>query len=179
MMATQHSTAIPITNDPVPSATAALSSAGAALKGAAGEMADQVTGFLPAAGSFLSQAVYTGCYCVSYGVTFPTVFLVNVIPGGIPLAAGIADGARSARNYVRGVRDRSAANQQTLDEPLNEAHAAMKAPAGGTPGEAAPRKRAAAAAKKGRTKTPPPRKKNVPAATRPVKKPGKRSKPGK
>lgn len=53
---------------------------------------------------YLTRAVYTTCYCASYGVTFPVVFLAHLIPGGHPLAAGLADGARAARVYVRGTQ---------------------------------------------------------------------------
>jgi hypothetical protein len=123
-MAAAQSPANAIENDPVGSATAALSSAGAALGSATGEMAAHAQGFLPAAGRFLLRAVYVSCYSASYGVTFPAVLLVNVIPGGIPLAAGLADGARAARDYVRGLRSRAAEETTPPREPPGEAPAA-------------------------------------------------------
>jgi hypothetical protein len=177
-MVTKHSTAMSMTNDPVPSATAALSNAGAALGDAAGEMAGHVRGFFPAVGKFLSQAVYTSCYCVSYGVTFPTVFLVNVIPGGIPLATGFADGARSARDYVRGMRERSAGNKQILEESPDEARATMDAATDGVPSEAGAPERPTATATQGRSKTPT-QKRTVKSATHQAKTPSKRKKPDK
>lgn len=116
-----HSMAKSTNSSPLQSATAAVSSTGVALKDAAGEMAAKVSGALPAAGRLLSKAVYTTCYCASYGVTFPTVLLLHVIPGGIPIATGFADGARSARDYVRGMQDRSAVNRRILAESPDEA----------------------------------------------------------
>ena len=175
-MAIQQSTATSMTNDPVPSATATLSSAGAALGNAAAEMAGHVGGFFPAVGRFLSQAVYASCYCVSYGVTFPTVFLVNVIPGGIPLATGLADGARSARNYVRGMRERSAVNKQILEESPDDAYTTLEDDAHGTPSATVAPERATATTPKGRSKTSAHRK-TVKSAKRQAKTPSKRKKP--
>src|SRR5262245_53278452 len=123
-MAAPHSPPIAITNGPVSSATATLANAGAALGSAASEMASHARGFLPGAGRFLSRAVYVGCYSVSYGVTFPAVLLVNVIPGGIPLAAGLADGAGAARDYVGGLRSHSKETKPAPREPPAEPAAA-------------------------------------------------------
>lgn len=64
----------------------------------------QVQQVIRSGGKYMSRGVYTTCYCAAYGVTFPVVFLAHLIPGGIPLAAGIADGARAALVYVRGVQ---------------------------------------------------------------------------
>jgi hypothetical protein len=57
-----------------------------------------------ATGQQLSRAAYTTCYCASYAVTFPIVFLAHLIPGGRPLAAGIGDGAHAALDYVRATK---------------------------------------------------------------------------
>jgi hypothetical protein len=124
-MTTSPASAIDATNDSVPSATAAISNAGAAVGNTAGEMADEVRGFIPAVGKLLSRAVYHGCYFTTYGITFPTVLLVNVIPGGISLAAGISDGARSARDYVRGMRQKASEKQQLLEASVDEALTAI------------------------------------------------------
>ena len=72
-----------------------------------------------ASGEYLSSAVYTTFYCASYGVAFPVVFLSHLIPGCIPLAAGIADGARAARVYVHDIqlsRQRMHHNEESAHE---------------------------------------------------------------
>ena len=120
-MTTSPATTIDVTSDPVQSATAALASAGANFGNAASGMAAQVRGFFPAAGRLLSRTVYNGCYYTSYGITFPTVFLVHMIPGGVPLAAGISDGARSAQDYVRRMRKPADEKQQLLETSVDDA----------------------------------------------------------
>lgn len=68
------------------------------------ELSPQIDRAMQVTAAYASRAIYATCYCASYGITFPVVFLAHLIPGGIPLAAGIADGARAARVYVRGVQ---------------------------------------------------------------------------
>jgi hypothetical protein len=53
---------------------------------------------------FLSRIAYDSGYYLSYGVVFPTVFLVQIIPGARVLASGFVDGAAAARNYVDTLR---------------------------------------------------------------------------
>src|SRR5215471_17907975 len=44
----------------------------------------------------ISRFVYSTFYYTSYGIVFPTVFVLNVVPGLGPVARGVADGARAA-----------------------------------------------------------------------------------
>jgi hypothetical protein len=53
---------------------------------------------------FLSRMAYDSGYYLSYGVVFPAVFLVHIIPGGRALTSGFVDGAVAARKYVDGLR---------------------------------------------------------------------------
>ncbi|MBS0262639.1 MAG: hypothetical protein JSS02_11865 [Planctomycetes bacterium] len=81
--------------------------AGTALKSLAATTTARARGFASSAGKALNRAIYVSCYSVSYGVTFPTVLLLNVIPGGVSFATGVADGARAARDYVASLQHRS------------------------------------------------------------------------
>ena len=55
---------------------------------------------LPPAAGMLSRFVYSTFYYTSYGVVFPTMFVVNAVPGMGAVAQGLADGANAARDAV-------------------------------------------------------------------------------
>ena len=55
---------------------------------------------IPAAAGMLSRFVYSTFYYTSYGVVFPTMFVVNAVPGMGAVAQGLADGANAARDAV-------------------------------------------------------------------------------
>lgn len=74
--------------------------ASAARDGAADARA-RVQELLPKVSEAVSRGMYNGSYYVAFGVVFPTLFLCRVLPGGKPLAAGIVDGAAAARDNVR------------------------------------------------------------------------------
>jgi hypothetical protein len=48
----------------------------------------------------ISRFVYSTFYYTSYGIVFPTVFVLNVVPGLGPVARGVADGARAAGDAI-------------------------------------------------------------------------------
>jgi hypothetical protein len=48
----------------------------------------------------ISQFVYSTFYYTSYGNVFPTVFVLNVVPGLGPVARGVADGANAANAAI-------------------------------------------------------------------------------
>jgi hypothetical protein len=52
----------------------------------------------------LSRVAYNCGYYLSYGIVFPPLFVVNIVPGGAALVSGFVDGAAAARDYVLGVR---------------------------------------------------------------------------
>ncbi len=49
------------------------------------------------AGNFLSRAIYTTSYGVSYGMIFPVLLIAHAVPSENALVHGIADGANAAR----------------------------------------------------------------------------------
>jgi hypothetical protein len=55
---------------------------------------------VPAAGRFVSRAVYTMSYSLSYGFVFPAVFLAKSIPADNAIVHGLVDGAHAATDWV-------------------------------------------------------------------------------
>jgi hypothetical protein len=58
----------------------------------------------PNAEPLLSRVAYDCGYYLAYGIVFPPLFVVNIVPGGAALVSGFVDGAAAARDYVHGVR---------------------------------------------------------------------------
>jgi hypothetical protein len=54
----------------------------------------------PVTQQVLTSAVYNGSYYLAFGVTFPTLFAVHLIPGGRRMVSGIVDGAIAANDYL-------------------------------------------------------------------------------
>jgi hypothetical protein len=103
--------------DPLKSVASAMATAAEAVRDGASDAAAKVQKALPATGEFVSRFVYSSCYFVSYGVVFPTLFLANAIPGGGPIAAGLADGASAASDFVKEMRAQKAAQRKSaLDD---------------------------------------------------------------
>jgi hypothetical protein len=65
-----------------------------------------VSDAMPAAGQFLSQAAYKTCYGISYGVVFPTMLIVGLIPKNNAAVLGFIDGALAAMDSVREMKSR-------------------------------------------------------------------------
>ena len=65
---------------------------------------------------FLSRMTYSTGYYLSYGVVFPTLFLVRIIPGAQAVVSGFVDGAVAARAYVEDLREPDAAQSQLTVE---------------------------------------------------------------
>jgi hypothetical protein len=55
---------------------------------------------VPAAGRFLSRAVYTMSYSLSYGCVFPVAFIAKSLPSENAVMHGLIDGARAANDWV-------------------------------------------------------------------------------
>ena len=55
---------------------------------------------LPATSRFLGRIVYNTSYAVSFGVTFPVMMIVRVVPKDNALVHGLVDGALAARDRV-------------------------------------------------------------------------------
>src|SRR6187399_1667872 len=54
----------------------------------------------------LSSSIYTTCYYVSFGVVFPTMFLVRLLPLDNAFGHGLIDGASAAKEAVEGLQHR-------------------------------------------------------------------------
>jgi hypothetical protein len=52
----------------------------------------------------ISRIAYDSGYYLSYGVVFPTLFMIHIIPGGRRLISGFVDGAAAANVYLKGLR---------------------------------------------------------------------------
>jgi hypothetical protein len=63
--------------------------------------------------SVLSRIAYDSGYYLTYGVVFPTVFLVHLIPGARGLASGFVDGAAAAKKYVDGLARQNPADLES------------------------------------------------------------------
>ena len=104
----------PAGNDPMQAVAHAMNTAAAAVRDGACDASARVQKILPEAGKFVSRFVYTTCYFTSYGVVFPAVFVANFVPGMGPIAAGVNDSAKAAREYVGDMRTKSAARRTAV-----------------------------------------------------------------
>jgi hypothetical protein len=94
---------------------------------------------VPAAGRFVSRAVYTMSYSLSYGFVFPAAFIAKSMPADNAVMHGLVDGARAANDWVDELKHR---------EPAAEEEGEAEAPARAKRG----RPRAGATTSKSRTK---------------------------
>src|SRR5271168_2411580 len=61
---------------------------------------------IPAAGEFLSQAAYKTCYGISFGVVYPTMLIVSLIPKNNAAVLGFIDGAHAAMDSVKEMKSK-------------------------------------------------------------------------
>ena len=88
---------------PVDTVDTTADGAGSALesiKQGAYEIQARASEALPATGRFLGRVVYSSAYAVSFGVTFPVMMVVRVMPKDNALVHGLVDGAAAARERV-------------------------------------------------------------------------------
>jgi hypothetical protein len=57
---------------------------------------------MPAAANFLSRLLYQSSYMLSFGVVFPVMLVVRVVPKNNAIVHGLVDGALAARDQVAG-----------------------------------------------------------------------------
>ncbi len=95
--------------DPLKTVADAMMTAVQAAKDGATDAKESVAKSMPAVTEFLSRLVYTTCYTVSYGVTFPTYFVASVVPKNNALVHGFVDGAAAARDTVSKIRNQTPA----------------------------------------------------------------------
>ena len=60
------------------------------------------TGAIPAIGQFVSRVVYTSCYGLSYGMVFPVMAVIHMVPKNNAMVHGLVDGAiaRASKSRV-------------------------------------------------------------------------------
>jgi hypothetical protein len=78
----------------------AAGSAFASVKQGASEIQTRVSEAIPATSRFLGRVVYKTSYAVSFGMTFPVMMLVRIVPKDNVLVHGLVDGALAARDRV-------------------------------------------------------------------------------
>jgi hypothetical protein len=71
-----------------------------AAKEGAEDARSTLAGALPAAGQFMSRAVYKTCYSISFGIVFPTMLIARTIPKNNAAVHGLIDGAHAAIDMV-------------------------------------------------------------------------------
>ncbi len=114
-MSTDAMTSDMTASDPLKTAADAMSLAVQAAKHGASDAQAKVEEALPAIGRFFSRFTYTTFYAISYGVVFPTMFVVRAIPKDNALVHGLVDGGHAARDSVSGY-----AKAEAHHEPINE-----------------------------------------------------------
>ncbi len=95
-------------SDPLKAVADALDMAVHATKGGVERARASASEAIPAATQFLSQAAYKTCYGISFGVVFPTMLIVGLIPKNNSLFHGFIDGAHAAIDSVNQMKSRSA-----------------------------------------------------------------------
>jgi hypothetical protein len=75
-----------------------------------------VSQVVPATQLALTSAAYHGGYYLAFGVTFPTLFAVHMIPGGRRMVSGFVDGALAARDYLDNLEASKAAKPAATAE---------------------------------------------------------------
>lgn len=114
-MATHTMTAPVDAADPLQTAGHAVDSAMIAVKQGATEAQERISGAMPAIGHFMSRLVYTSCYGLSFGVVYPVMLVVRIVPKDNAMVHGLVDGAIAARDQVESW------GAGTIEEELHEA----------------------------------------------------------
>jgi hypothetical protein len=70
------------------------------VRAGAHELQVRATEALPATSHFLSRVVYKTSYALSFGVTFPVMLVVRIVPKDNAIVHGLVDGAIAARDRV-------------------------------------------------------------------------------
>ena len=86
--------------DPLQSAGNVVDSAVVAVSQGTYDAQERISGAMPAIGHFVSRMVYTSCYGLSYGVVFPVLLVVRMVPKNNAIVHGLVNGAIAAREQV-------------------------------------------------------------------------------
>jgi len=71
---------------------------------------------LESARQIASRSVYLTCYSLSYGVSFPTLMVVGLVPKHNPVYHGFVDGYRAAQETVQRIKTRRATIHHAAQE---------------------------------------------------------------
>ena len=74
--------------------------------------------FIPISGNIISKSVYGVCYGLSYGLVFPTMLLVSILPTNNAFCHGLADGARAANDSVSRLRAKGLRTERPVHTPI-------------------------------------------------------------
>ena len=83
---------------------------------------------VPAAGRFVSRAVYTMSYSLSYGFVFPVAFVAKSMPADNAIVHGLVDGARAASDWVDEIKHRKPEAEKPAPAKRGRPCAARRAP---------------------------------------------------
>lgn len=91
----------PASGDPLQVVAGAMMQAAVAVREGATDARAKAQQMAPAATRAISRTVYAACYCVSYGVVFPTMLVCSLVPTNNAFGHGLVDGAHAAQDAVR------------------------------------------------------------------------------
>ena len=91
-------------SDPLKVVADAMDAAVEAAKHGADRAKATAADVIPAAGQFLSRAVYKTSYAVSIGVVLPAVMLAHIVPKENAIVHGLIDGAQAAIDALNGMK---------------------------------------------------------------------------
>jgi hypothetical protein len=114
--------------DPIRGTADAMGSAVQAIKQGASDVQARISDSIPEVGGFLSRMIYKSSYMLSYGVVFPVMLVVRVVPKNNAMVHGFVDGAVAARDTVAGWRaDRTTGTgtDSTAHESLESENGSM------------------------------------------------------
>lgn len=101
--------------DPLHSVADALDAAVQAAKAGVDDAKSAASRAVPALGGMLTGLTYKACYGVSYGVVFPTMLVVNLVPKENAAVHGLIDGARAAMDLIEEMKAKRAAESAAGD----------------------------------------------------------------
>jgi hypothetical protein len=91
-------------SDPLKVVADAMDAAVEAAKEGAERAKATASDIIPAAGQFLTRAVYNTSYAISFGVVLPAALIARVIPKENAVIHGLIDGAQAAIDAVNGMK---------------------------------------------------------------------------
>jgi hypothetical protein len=98
-------------SDPLKAVADAMDAAVQAAKEGAEKARTTATDAIPAAGEFLSRAVYKSCYSVSFGIVFSAVMIARSVPKNNAAVHGFMDGAQAAKDLVHEMKSKSGSGE--------------------------------------------------------------------